>query len=224
MKTSDASRVKRLPDRAAYDAETIHAILDTALVGHLGFVASGRAVVIPMLYGRVDDTLYLHGSVASRLQRTLADGVDVCLTATVVDGLVLARSAFHHSINYRSVVVFGRALAVSDAEKERALFAISEHLVPGRWDEVRAPNDVELRQTAVLRLGIEEASAKIRRGGPIDDEEDLELPVWAGVVPCSTEWSLPEPDALLDDETELAPSVVALRAGAVRPSGNGRTR
>jgi nitroimidazol reductase NimA-like FMN-containing flavoprotein (pyridoxamine 5'-phosphate oxidase superfamily) len=224
MKTTDSSRVKRLPDRAAYDAETIHDILDTALVGHLGFVASGRAVVIPMLYGRVDDRLYLHGSVASRLQRTLADGVDVCLTATVVDGLVLARSTFHHSVNYRSVVVFGRAVAVTGAEKERALLAISEHLVPGRWDEARAPNDVELRQTAVLRLDIEEASAKIRRGGPIDDEEDLGLPVWAGVVPCSIEWATPEPDGLLADRTELAPSVVALRAGAVRSSGNGTRR
>jgi nitroimidazol reductase NimA-like FMN-containing flavoprotein (pyridoxamine 5'-phosphate oxidase superfamily) len=224
MKTTDASRVRRLPERAAYDAETIHGILDTALVAHVGFVASGRPVVIPMLYGRVDDSLYLHGSVASRFQRTLAGGIDVCLTATVVDGLVLARSAFHHSMNYRSVVVLGRAVPVNGAEKERALLAISEHLVPGRWDEVRAPNDVELRQTAVLRLDVEEASAKIRRGGPIDDEEDLDLPVWAGVVPCSTAWSLPEPDALLAGETALAPSVVALRAGSIRSSGNGKAR
>ena len=181
---SDASRVRRLPARAAYDRATIDAILDAGLVGHVGLVATdGRPVVIPMLYGREEDAVYLHGSVASRLTRTLATGVDVCLTVTLLDGLVLARSAFHHSMNYRSVVVLGRATAVDGDEKRHALEVIMDHLAPGRWAEAREPNEVELRQTSVLRLPVDEASAKVRTGGPIDDEEDLGLPVWAGVVP-----------------------------------------
>jgi nitroimidazol reductase NimA-like FMN-containing flavoprotein (pyridoxamine 5'-phosphate oxidase superfamily) len=188
---SERTRVKRLADRAAYDAATIHAILDAALVGHVGFVATGRPVVIPMVYGRDGDIVYLHGSVASRLQRTLANGIDVCLTATLIDGLVFARSAFHHSMNYRSAVVMGRATLVSPAEKQRAVRIISEHIAPGRWDEVREPSDIELKQTSVLRLPIEEASAKIRRGGPIDDEDDVDLPVWAGVLPCALSWGDP---------------------------------
>jgi nitroimidazol reductase NimA-like FMN-containing flavoprotein (pyridoxamine 5'-phosphate oxidase superfamily) len=210
MSTSERSRVKRLPDRAAYDADTIHAILDAAPVGHLGFVAGGRPVVIPMLFGRDGDDIYLHGSVASRLQRSVAGGIDVCLTVTLVDGLVLARSAFHHSMNYRSAVLFGRATLVTGDEKDRALRAISEHLVPGRWDEVRPPNNLELRQTSVLRLIVEEASAKSRAGGPVDDEEDLALPVWAGVVPCAPVWGAPEPDALLPAGTPVSPAAQAL--------------
>jgi nitroimidazol reductase NimA-like FMN-containing flavoprotein (pyridoxamine 5'-phosphate oxidase superfamily) len=206
---SDHSRVKRLPDRAAYDAPTIHAILDACLVGHVGFVSSGRPVVIPMLYGRDGDVLYLHGSVASRLQRTLANGIDVCLTATVIDGLVMARSAFHHSMNYRSAVVMGRAQLVDADEKARALLMISEHMTPGRWDEVRVPSEVEIRQTSVLRLPIEEASAKTRTGGPIDDEEDLALDVWAGVLPCSLVWGEPVADPGLRDGTPPSPSVLA---------------
>jgi nitroimidazol reductase NimA-like FMN-containing flavoprotein (pyridoxamine 5'-phosphate oxidase superfamily) len=191
---SPASEVRRLPQRAAYDAPTIHAILDAGLVGHLGFSAGGRPLVIPMLYGRDGDRLYLHGSVASRLQRTLSDGVEVCLTVTHIDGLVLARSTFHHSMNYRSVVVLGRARKVEDEEKEHGLQVITEHLAPGRWDAARRPNRAELRQTSVLRLDIDEASAKVRTGGPVDDEEDLDLPVWAGVLPCRLEWGEPEPD------------------------------
>ncbi len=188
---SDRSRVRRLPDRAAYDAAAIHAVLDAGLVGHVGFVAAGRPVVIPMIYGRDGDALYLHGSVASRLQRTLANGIDVCLTVTLVDGLVLARSAFHHSMNYRSAVVLGRAALVRPEEKEHALRVISEHMTPGRWDEVRPPTPVELKQTSVLRLAIEEASAKVRAGGPVDDDDDLGLPVWAGVLPCTVTWGEP---------------------------------
>jgi nitroimidazol reductase NimA-like FMN-containing flavoprotein (pyridoxamine 5'-phosphate oxidase superfamily) len=194
---SDASRVRRLPARAAYDDETVHAILDAALVGHVGLVAAdGRPVVIPMLYGREADVLYLHGSVASRLTRSLATGVDACLTVTLLDGLVLARSAFHHSMNYRSVVVLGRATAVDGDDKRHALRVITEHLAPGRWAEVREPDDVELRKTAVLRLPIEEASAKVRTGGPLDDEADLDLPVWAGVVPLESRFTaaIPSPD------------------------------
>lgn len=182
------SQVKRHPERAAYDAESVHAVLDAAPLGHLGFVVDGQPFVIPMLYGRIGDAVYLHGSVASRLMRTMAGGIEVCLTATIVDGLVLARSAFHHSMNYRSVVAFGRAVPVEGDEKVDALEAISDHLRPGRWDEVREPNRTELRMTSVLRLDITEASTKVREGGPIDEPEDLDLPVWAGVIPCELAW------------------------------------
>jgi nitroimidazol reductase NimA-like FMN-containing flavoprotein (pyridoxamine 5'-phosphate oxidase superfamily) len=193
---SAASTVKRQPARAAYDVESVHAVLDAAPVGHAGFVADGRAVVIPMLFGRDADRLYLHGSVASRFVRAGAPGLDLCLTVTLVDGLVLARSAFHHSMNYRSAVVFGRAEAVEGDEAVHGLRVISEHLLAGRWDEVRAPSPVELRQTAVLRMTIEEASAKVRTGGPIDEPDDLALPVWAGVLPSALTWGepVPEPD------------------------------
>jgi nitroimidazol reductase NimA-like FMN-containing flavoprotein (pyridoxamine 5'-phosphate oxidase superfamily) len=193
---SPASTVRRRADRAAYDAAAVHAVLDAAPVGHVGFVSEGRPVVVPMLFGREREDLYLHGSVASRLQRTLGAGIPVCLTVTLVDGLVLARSAFHHSMNYRSAVVFGTARPVDGDEHLRGLEVISEHLLRGRWAEVRPPTPVELRQTSVLRMTIEEASAKVRTGGPVDDPEDLALPVWAGVVPSTLAWSTPvaEPD------------------------------
>jgi nitroimidazol reductase NimA-like FMN-containing flavoprotein (pyridoxamine 5'-phosphate oxidase superfamily) len=208
---SARSRVRRVPKRAAYDGPTIHAILDASLIGHVGFVAADRPIVIPMLYGRDGDSLYLHGSVASRLLRDLAGGVDVCLTVTLVDGLVLARSAFHHSMNYRSVVAFGRAQKVEGDEREHGLRVISEHLAPGRWDEVRGPNDQELKVTSVLRLDIEEASAKVRTGDPVDDEEDLTLPVWAGVVPCSLTWGTPIDSADLLPGRDVSRSVLAPR-------------
>jgi hypothetical protein len=194
VSTAVRSTIKRHPERGSHDTEAVHAVLDAAPMGHLGFVVEGQPFVIPMLYGRIDEAIYLHGSVASRLLRTLAGGVEVCLTATLVDGLVLARSAFHHSMNYRSAVVFGRAVPVDGDEKVVALKAISEHLRPGRWDEVRPPSEVELRQTAVLRLEVEDMSAKARTGGPIDEPEDMDLPVWAGVVPCGLTWGTPEPD------------------------------
>jgi nitroimidazol reductase NimA-like FMN-containing flavoprotein (pyridoxamine 5'-phosphate oxidase superfamily) len=167
-----------------------------------------------MLFGRDGDDIYLHGSVASRLQRSMARSLDVCLTVTLVDGLVLARSAFHHSMNYRSAVLFGRAEAVDGDEKERALRAISEHLIAGRWDEVRSPSPIELRQTAVAKLIVEEASAKIRTGGPIDDDEDLALAVWAGVLPSTPVWGEPETDALVPTGTPPSPSVTALRSAS----------
>jgi nitroimidazol reductase NimA-like FMN-containing flavoprotein (pyridoxamine 5'-phosphate oxidase superfamily) len=210
---SDASRVRRLPQRAAYDEASINAVLDESLMGHVGFVAGGRPVVIPMLYGRDGSTLYLHGSVASRLLRSLAGGIDMCLTVTIVDGLVLARSAFHHSMNYRSVVAFGRATLATGEDKRHGLRVISEHLAPGRWDEVREPSDLELRQTSVLRMEIVEASAKARTGGPIDDEEDLDLPMWAGVLPCGLAWGEPVTDALVPDDRPVSPSVLARRNG-----------
>src|SRR5512134_364880 len=203
---SDASRVRRLPQRAAYDDATIHAILDAGMVGHVGFVAADRPHVIPMLYGRDGDAVYLHGSVASRLLRTLAGGIDLCLTVTLIDGLVMARSAFHHSMNYRSVVAFGRGEPAEGEAKEHGLWVISEHLAPGRWEEVRAPTELELKQTSVLRMEIEEASAKIRTGDPIDDEEDLSLEVWAGVLPCALAWAEPVPAADLAAGMRLSPS------------------
>jgi uncharacterized protein len=186
--------LKRHPERGSHDLEAVHAVLDAAPMGHLGFAVDGQPFVIPMLYGRVDDALYLHGSVASRLMRTTAAGIPVCLTVSIVDGLVLARSAFHHSMNYRSAVVLGRAVPVDGDEKVTALKAISDHLRPGRWDEVRPPTERELRQTAVLRLEVEESSAKVRSGGPVDEPEDLDLDVWAGVVPCELVWGRPVPE------------------------------
>jgi len=176
--------LKRLPHRASYERRLIHRILDEALVCHVGFVDSGQPIVIPTAYGRRGDMLYLHGSIASRMLRALASGIQVCVTVTLLDGLVLARSAFHHSMNYRSVVVFGTASVVRNAaEKTRALRAFSEHIIPGRWADVRKPSAKEIKQTLVLRVPLEEASAKLRNGPPTDDEADYELRVWAGELP-----------------------------------------
>lgn len=178
------TQVRRLANRAAYDSETVFRILDEGFVCHIGFVAGGQPYVIPTGYARVEDTLYVHGSAASRMLRTLAGRVQVCVTVTLVDGLVLARSAFHHSMNYRSVVILGRATPVEDpAEKMRALEAFTEHIVRGRWKDVRRPTESELKATTVLALPLDEVSAKIRTGPPKDDEEDYQLPIWAGVVP-----------------------------------------
>ena len=185
LPTSDRTRVRRLGERGRYDTETIHAILDEALICHVGFVVDGKPVVIPTIHWREGETLYFHGSAASRMLRSLRDGVDACVTVTLLDGLVLARSAFHHSMNYRSVVVFGKAREVREDEKVRVLDSLVEHVVRGRSKEVRAPNLKELRQTLVLAQPIDEASAKIRTGGPVDDEEDYALPVWAGVLPLT---------------------------------------
>ena len=175
--------MKREPQRARYDRETIEAILDEALVCHLGFEVDGQPYVIPTLHARVGDRLYVHGSAASRLLRHLAGGARVCVTVTLVDGLVLARSVFNHSVNYRSAVVFGTATLVEDAEKREALRALTEQLAPGRWDEARQPTEQELKATWILSLPIDEASAKVRTGPEEDEPEDLDLPVWAGVVP-----------------------------------------
>ncbi|HKP10876.1 MAG TPA: pyridoxamine 5'-phosphate oxidase family protein [Blastocatellia bacterium] len=181
---TERTTLKRLPKRGEYDRERVYAILDEAFICHVGFVVDGRPVVIPTGYGRLADVLYVHGSAASRMLRTLAEAIDVCVTVTLIDGLVLARSAFHHSFNYRSVVVFGRARVVTDVgEKMAALRAFTEHVIPERWDDVREPNEGELKATTVLALPLMEASAKIRTGPPIDDEEDHALPVWAGVLP-----------------------------------------
>jgi nitroimidazol reductase NimA-like FMN-containing flavoprotein (pyridoxamine 5'-phosphate oxidase superfamily) len=181
---TERTKVRRLPDRGRYDAETVHKILDEAFVCHVGFVVDGQPFVIPTNFGRVEDIVYLHGSSASRMLRTLADGVQVCVTVTLIDGLVLARSAFHHSVNYRSVVILGRATPVEDPdEKNRALAAFTEHIMRGRWDAIRQPTEQELKATSVLALPLAEVSAKVRTGPPKDDEEDYSLPIWAGVLP-----------------------------------------
>jgi nitroimidazol reductase NimA-like FMN-containing flavoprotein (pyridoxamine 5'-phosphate oxidase superfamily) len=178
--------VRRQPDRGRYDSSSINAILDAGLVCSVGFVEGGRPVVIPMLYARQGAVVYLHGSTASRLTKKLAAGVDACLCVTLIDGLVLARSVFNTSMNYRSVVLFGRAAAIEDpAEKLRALRLFSEHMMAGRWDDARQPSESELAATRVLRFEIEDGSAKIRTGPPKDGEEDLALPVWAGVLPLA---------------------------------------
>lgn len=195
---STRTTVKRLPQRAAYDRATIEAILDEGLVCHLGFAVEDQPYVLPTVYGRVGTELYVHGSAASRMLRTLADGVDVCLTVTLLDGLVLARSAFHHSVNYRSAVVLGRARPLLEPrEKTRALRAIVEHVLAGRWEAVRAPRPQELKATTVLAIPLAEASAKIRGGGPLDDEEDYALPVWAGHLPLALTPGAPVADARL---------------------------
>jgi nitroimidazol reductase NimA-like FMN-containing flavoprotein (pyridoxamine 5'-phosphate oxidase superfamily) len=184
---TERTQVKRLPKRGKYERETVFAILDAGFVCHVGFTVDGQPYVIPTNYGRSGDTLYLHGSAASRMLRTLSEGVPVSVTVTHVDGLVLARSAFHHSVNYRSVVVLGTARLVTDpAEKMEALRVFTEHVMKGRWDDVRQPTEQELKATTVLALPLEEVSAKVRTGGPIDDEADYTLPVWAGVLPLET--------------------------------------
>ena len=196
--------MKRLPARGAYDQETIYSILDDGFICHVGFAIDGQPYVIPTGYARIGDHVYIHGSSASRMLRSLAEGIDVCVTVTHVDGLVLARSAFHHSINYRSVVVLGQAKMVEDpAEKEMALEAFTEHIIPGRWPEIRWPSELELKATTVLKLAIDEASAKVRTGDPKDDDEDYGMNVWAGVVPLSSKPGQPIRDSWLADEIDL---------------------
>jgi len=198
---TDRTKVKRLPARGAYDRETIYPILDEGFICHVGFAIEGQPYVIPTGYARIGDELYIHGSSASRMLRNLSQGVDVCVTVTLVDGLVLARSAFHHSINYRSVVILGKAVLVGDPEeKGKALEAFTEHVIPGRWPEIRWPSELEMKATSVLKLPIDEASAKVRTGGPKDDDEDYELNVWAGVVPLGTKVGDPVPDEVLPAE------------------------
>lgn len=196
--------LKRLPERGKFDRETVYRILDEALVCHVGFVVDGQPFVIPTSYGRVGDTLYIHGSAASRMMRSLSGKIPVCITVTLIDGLVLARSAFHHSVNYRSVVVFGQAELVEDEQgKMSALAALTEHIVPGRWTEVRSPNAQELKATTVLAVPLEEVSAKVRTGDPKDDDEDMAIPVWAGQLPLVLTPGSPINDSLLAPGIEL---------------------
>jgi len=201
---TERTKLKRLPKRGYFDRETVYGILDEGFICHVGFAPEGQPFVIPTGYARVDDTLYVHGSQASRMLRTLSGGVDACVTVTIIDGLVLARSAFHHSMNYRSVVIFGRATLVEDREeKYAALLALSEHFIRGRWADVREPTEEELIQTTVLSLPLMEASAKIRTGPPIDDEEDYAMNVWAGVVPLKLVAGEPINDPRLPEGIEV---------------------
>jgi nitroimidazol reductase NimA-like FMN-containing flavoprotein (pyridoxamine 5'-phosphate oxidase superfamily) len=209
--------LRRRRERGSYDRGVIDAILDEALVAHLGIVAAdGQPLVIPVLHARCGDLVYVHGSAAGRAMRTLASGAPACLTASLIDALVLARSAMHHSANYRSVMLLGEAAAIEDEAHKRAAFeAIVEHIVPGRWRDIRTPSDNELKATAVLAMAIDEASAKVRSGPPLDDEEDYALPIWAGVIPLTTHAGAPQADPRLAQG--IAPPAYA-RAYR-RPSG-----
>ena len=201
---TERTKLKRLPKRGHFDRETVYGILDEGFICHVGFAPEGQPFVIPTGYARDGDKLYIHGSQASRMLRTLSSGVDVCVTVTIIDGLVLARSAFHHSMNYRSVVIFGRATLVEDSEeKMAALLALSEHIIRGRWAEVREPTEVEMKQTTVLSLPLVEASAKIRTGPPLDDEEDYAMDVWAGVIPLRLVAGEPIDDPRLIEGVEV---------------------
>lgn len=189
------TRVVREPQRGVYDRATVNQILDAGFICHVGFAVDGQPFVIPTSYGRDGDTLYIHGSAASRMLRNLSRAVPVCVTVTLLDGLVLARSVFNHSMNYRSVVILATAQLVDDPrEKIAALRALTEHIIPHRWDDARRPNEKELKQTSVLRIPIDEFSAKVRVGPPVDDEEDYSFPTWAGVIPLELKAGNPIPD------------------------------
>jgi len=201
---SARTRVVREPHRGVYDRSTAYQILDEGFICHVGFVVDGQPFVIPTGYGRGGDNLYIHGSAASRMLRRVDEGIAVCVTVTLLDGLVLARSIFNHSMNYRSVMILGKAVAVNDAkEKLEALRLLSEHILPGRWAESRLPNEKELKATLVIRLPIEEFSSKVRQGPPIDDEEDYAFPTWAGVIPLQVAAGEPI------DDRRLVPGMTA---------------
>ena len=206
---TDRNRVKRLPRRGQYDRETIYQILDEALICHVGFVDKQQPYVIPINFARVGDRIVMHGAKASRLLKHIQAGHPVCVEATIVDGLVLARSVFHHSVNYRSVVVFGKGSLIEDEqEKLAALRAVTEHLIPGRWQEARLPNRKELNATSVVSIKIDEASAKVRLGPPVDEQEDYALPVWAGILPLKELPLAPVQDELQSQDI-LLPGYVA---------------
>ena len=195
MNPTKRTELRRIPSRGSRDWEAVHQILDAGFLAHVGFCVDGQPFVIPTLYGRNGESLYLHGSAVSRMLGELETGIPACVTVTLVDGLVLSRSAFDHSMNYRSVVAFGRARKIADPEQKiKALRVISEHLIAGRWEEVRAPSEKELKATTVLEFSMEEASSKVRTGPPLDDESDYGLPVWAGVLPLEIKPQPPIPD------------------------------
>jgi nitroimidazol reductase NimA-like FMN-containing flavoprotein (pyridoxamine 5'-phosphate oxidase superfamily) len=208
-KTHPRQEVRRIPDRARYDRTSAYAILDAAFIAHVGFSVDGQPFVIPMLYARDGDAVLLHGSIASRLMQKVGDGIEACISVTIVDGLVLARSHFHHSVNYRSVVAFGKARMLAEpAQKIAALAHFVEAMLPGRAAESRAPDKNELAATAVLHFDIADISAKVRSGGAKDDKADLELPHWAGVVPAALHYGAPEPSP--DCALPTPPSVLRL--------------
>jgi hypothetical protein len=198
------TRVVREPQRAVYDRDTVYRILDEGFICHVGFAVDGQPFVIPTSYGRKDASLYIHGSAASRMLRQMKDGLSICVTVTLLDGLVLARSVFNHSMNYRSVVILGKATLVEDPEEKlEGLRTLSEHILSGRWDDARQPNEQELKATSLLRLPIDEFSAKVRTGPPIDDAEDLTFPTWAGVVPLEIKAGEPIKDPLLEPPRDV---------------------
>ena len=195
MNLTKRTELHRIPNRGSRDWETINQILDAGFLAHVGFCVDGQPFIIPTLYGRDGEKLYLHGSAVSRMLQELETGIPTCVTVTLVDGLVLARSAFHHSMNYRSVVAFGSARKIADpGQKVESLRIISEHIIPGRWADVRKPSEKELKATTVLEFSISEASSKVRSGPPLDDENDYDLPVWAGVLPLAITSRPPVPD------------------------------
>ena len=204
MNQTKRTELRRIPNRGSHDWETINQILDAGFLAHIGFCVDGQTFVIPTLYGRDGEKLYLHGSAVSRMLRELETGIPTCVTVTLVDGLVLARSAFHHSMNYRSVVAFGSARKIAEPEqKVESLRIISEHIISGRWADVRKPSEKELKATTVLEFSISEASSKVRSGPPLDDESDYELPVWAGVLPLAMKFRPPIPDNRLIKGVDL---------------------
>ena len=204
MNNSRRSKVNRLPARGFYDKKTIYQIIDEALYCHVSFVQINQPYIIPAIHARMGERIVIHGAKGSRLLKHLAEGNEVCIAITLIDGLVLARSVFHHSMNYRSVVLFGKGKLLEDKMKKlEALKAITDHLVPGRWEEAREPNEKELNATSVVSIDIDEGSAKIRTGPPIDDEEDYGLHVWAGVIPISLKFESPENDPQLNDDIVL---------------------
>jgi uncharacterized protein len=215
LQVTQRSKLRRLPKRGSQERELIYSILDEALIAHVGFMTDNQPFVIPMAYGRESDRLYLHGSSVSRLLKTLEQGVDVCLTVTLLDALVVARSLFHHSMNYRSVVLFGQAkLVESDDEKMTALKTFTEHMIPGRWADARTPNAQELKATTVLVLPIAEGSAKVRTGPPNDDAEDYALPIWAGELPLKTIAGDPLDDPKLDRAIAVPENLANYHRGA----------
>jgi len=214
------TRVKRLPKRASYDRDVINALLDTALVCHVGFAIDGQPYVIPTLQVRIGDRLYVHGSAASRMLGTAAEGTQLAVTVTHLDGIVLARSAFHHSVNYRSVVILGVAtLVTAHAEKLAVMKGLIDHVAPGRWDHIRQPNEKELDATSVLSIPIDETSAKLRSGGPIDDEADYALPIWAGEIPLTMTALAPVADSRLDPTTPPPTHIAEYRLPGNRGAG-----
>lgn len=201
---TERNQVKRIPKRGKYDTETINKILDEGFLCHVGFIVDEQPFVIPTLYARIDDSIIIHGSSISRMLKNIEEGVKVCVTVTLVDGIVLARSAFHHSINYRSVVAFGTGKLIEDnEEKLTALKAVADNVLKHRWEDSRQPTTNELNVTSVIKIKIDDASAKIREGDPVDDAKDYELPIWAGVLPFETKFGEPIPDAKLDKNIEL---------------------
>ena len=219
-RSSERTRVRRLPERAVYDRAVVDAIIDEALFCHVGFVHEGHPFVIPTIHARDGDRLYLHGSPAGRMLRVLGDGTSLCVTATLLDGIVLGRSAFHHSMNYRSVVILGTARVIADRnEKVRALTAIVDHVVPGRSEDARPPNDKEIASTRVLSVSLDEVSGKVRTGPPLDEPDDLDLPVWAGVLPLKIAASAPIADEGIPDGVNLPDYLGPSEDGPVRFRG-----